>query len=586
MFSYPGARHKQHRKQTKAPPSSIRNNPREWFEHFDVDNSGSLSQEEIIRGLYSTFNIKTAQEQQIIRDSIFNTWCVFDVDNSGTIDKREFLMSGGMAESLIAMEQQRNNSGHYGGGAGGGYPNAHAPPPPQRGNHYQPQQPYQPPPPQQQQTQLMRIPIPQGMRTGQQLRVRSPGSGELVTVTIPSSDRWVPNAGQYCFDIHVPVKPPVVVQGTPVGQSFAPPAYAPHRNNYASPQQQQQQQLPWTSYNSFHSTSYNMPPLGMQRVSHNVPSPTVSPNGRRKALLIGINYKGTKAELRGCVNDVKSMKDLLIRNGFRDDPTSMCVLVDDHRTAGLRPNDSPTKSNIQKACNWLVHNVSSGDVLFFHFSGHGAQVPDKSGMESDGFNETICPVDYSKAGQIVDDELWGRLVYKVPSGVRLTAVMDCCHSGTGLDLPYDYNIRSHRWQEDTNPAHSQGDTVLFSGCEDSQTSADVMDKYKAGGAMTNAFLAAYNGQEPFPKFLENLHYHLKKRGFKQRPQLTSSQQFDINRIFNITQGQICGNDNVEIGRSKRRHIKPGKANNGGMNDFLLQGAGILGAFALAGAIFD
>jgi len=196
MFRYPGARHKQHRKQTKAPPSSIQNNPQQWFEHFDVDHSGSLSQEEIIRGLYSTFHIKTAQEQQIIRDSIFNTWCVFDVDNSGTIDKREFLMSGGMAESLIAMEQQRNNSGYHAGGAGGAYPNAHAPPPPQRGNHYQPQQPYQPPPPQQQ-TQLMRVPVPQGMRAGQQLRVRSPGSGELVTVTIPSSDRWVPNAGQY-----------------------------------------------------------------------------------------------------------------------------------------------------------------------------------------------------------------------------------------------------------------------------------------------------------------------------------------------------------------------------------------------------
>jgi len=427
-------------------------------------------------------------------------------------------------------------------------------------------------------------------RTGQQLRVRSPGSGELVTVTIPSSDRWVANGGQYCFDIHIPVKPtppPVVVQGTPVGQNYAapPPAYAPHSNNYSS-SPPQQQQLPWTSCNSFHNTSYNPPALGMQRVtSYHVPSPTVSPNGRRKALLIGINYKGTKAELRGCVNDVKNMKDLLIRNGFRDDPTSMCVLVDDYRS-GVHPNDSPTKNNIQKALNWLVHNVCSGDVLFFHFSGHGAQVPDKTGIESDGFNETILPVDYNRAGQIVDDELWGRLVYKLPNGVRLTAVMDCCHSGTGLDLPYDCNLRAYRWQEDTNPAHSQGDVVLFSGCEDAQTSADVMDKYKAGGAMTNAFLAAYNGHDPFPKFLENLHYHLKKRGFKQRPQLTSSQQFDIHRVFNITQGQICGNGNHEIGRSKRRHIKPGKANNGGMNDVLFQGAAMLGAFALAQAIFD
>jgi len=103
----------------------------------------------------------------------------------------------------------------------------------------------------------------------------------------------------------------------------------------------------------------------------------------------------------------------------------MVVLVDDQYT--LRGNDSPTKSNIQKGLNWLVHNVVAGDVLFFHFSGHGAQVPDKSGLESDGFNETILPVDYKRSGEIVDDELWGRLVYKIPNGVRLTAIMDCCH---------------------------------------------------------------------------------------------------------------------------------------------------------------
>ena len=284
------------------------------------------------------------------------------------------------------------------------------------------------------------------------------------------------------------------------------------------------------------------------------------------------------------MNDVKHMKDLLLRNGFRDDPSSMVILVDDKRA--MSGNDSPTKSNILKGLNWLVHNVVPGDVLFFHFSGHGAQVPDKTGMESDGFNETILPVDYNRSGQIVDDELWGRLIYKIPNGVRLTAVMDCCHSGTGLDLPLDYDLRSHRWKEDTNPAHSQGDVVLFSGCQDAQTSADVQDKYKAGGAMTNAFLAAYTGNDSFPKFLENLHYHLKKRGFKQRPQLTSSQAFDIYRVFHLTQGMICGNRNGEVGRSKRRHIKPGKANNGGMNDVLFQGAALLGAFALGQAIFD
>merc|ERR1712037_1084268 len=71
-------------------------------------------------------------------------------------------------------------------------------------------------------------------------------------------------------------------------------------------------------------------------------------------------------------------------------------------------------------------------------------------------------------------------------GVRLTAIMDCCHSGTGLDLPFTYTQRG--WKEETNPFHSQGDVQLFSGCEDEDTSADATSSDgSAGGAMTAAF---------------------------------------------------------------------------------------------------
>lgn len=51
-------------------------------------------------------------------------------------------------------------------------------------------------------------------------------------------------------------------------------------------------------------------------------------------------------------------------------------------------------------------------------------------------DETILPTDYKQAGQIVDDELNERLVKALMPGVTLHALMDCCHSGTALDLPY------------------------------------------------------------------------------------------------------------------------------------------------------
>jgi Caspase domain len=63
---------------------------------------------------------------------------------------------------------------------------------------------------------------------------------------------------------------------------------------------------------------------------------------------------------------------------------------------------------------------------------------DDRGEEEDGYDETIVPVDYDSAGQIRDDDLYQSLVCALPSGAHLVALMDCCHSGSVLDLPYKY----------------------------------------------------------------------------------------------------------------------------------------------------
>jgi metacaspase-1 len=59
-------------------------------------------------------------------------------------------------------------------------------------------------------------------------------------------------------------------------------------------------------------------------------------------------------------------------------------------------------------------------------------------FQEDGYDETLVPVDYASAGQIRDDDLFQVLVGAMPSGVVVTCVMDCCHSGTVLDLPYQF----------------------------------------------------------------------------------------------------------------------------------------------------
>eukprot|EP00747_Dinoflagellata_sp_TGD_P170989 gnl/TRDRNA2_/TRDRNA2_203915_c0_seq1.p1 gnl/TRDRNA2_/TRDRNA2_203915_c0~~gnl/TRDRNA2_/TRDRNA2_203915_c0_seq1.p1 ORF type:complete len:431 (-),score=68.24 gnl/TRDRNA2_/TRDRNA2_203915_c0_seq1:131-1369(-) len=275
--------------------------------------------------------------------------------------------------------------------------------------------------------------------------------------------------------------------------------------------------------------------------------------GRKRALLIGINYTGTRAALKGCHNDVRRMSSLLTRQYGFNAQTEMRILMDDQRST------MPTRKNIMDCAMWLVADARPGDCLFFHYSGHGAQQEDPQCAEEDAMDETILPCDFQSSGQIVDDELYEIMLARLPSGVKLTAVMDCCHSGTGLDLPFTYDTYRRSWIEDDNPCHSEGDVQLFSGCLDDQTSADVQSIYSAAsGAMTTAFCDTLesNPAPSYPQLLDGLHRHLRQRGHSQRSQLTSSQRFDLNRTFEIC-GGICPNKNEQIGRHfrKKKHRK-------------------------------
>jgi Caspase domain len=58
--------------------------------------------------------------------------------------------------------------------------------------------------------------------------------------------------------------------------------------------------------------------------------------------------------------------------------------------------------------------------------------------EDDGYDESLIPVDFRENGQIVDDDILKYFCKRMKGGVHVTVVMDCCHSGTVLDLPYTF----------------------------------------------------------------------------------------------------------------------------------------------------
>ncbi|VEU40212.1 unnamed protein product [Pseudo-nitzschia multistriata] len=96
--------------------------------------------------------------------------------------------------------------------------------------------------------------------------------------------------------------------------------------------------------------------------------------GRRRAVLIGINYEGQQGELSGCHNDVHNIKRYLTKEqGFRE--KDMLILMDDGR------HNQPTRDNILGAFDRIVQYSQAGDVVFIHYSGHGGSIRDTSGDE-------------------------------------------------------------------------------------------------------------------------------------------------------------------------------------------------------------
>lgn len=91
---------------------------------------------------------------------------------------------------------------------------------------------------------------------------------------------------------------------------------------------------------------------------------------------------------------------------------------------------------MRMALFWLVQGSQPGDSLIFHYSGHGSRQRNYNGDEVDGYDETLCPLDFETQGMIVDDEINATIVKPLPLGAKLHAIIDACHSGTVLDLPY------------------------------------------------------------------------------------------------------------------------------------------------------
>ena len=148
-------------------------------------------------------------------------------------------------------------------------------------------------------------------------------------------------------------------------------------------------------------------------------------NGNYKALLIGINYVGQQGELRGCHNDVESMKGYLLDSGYPED--AMRVVCDDGNC-----EMEPTHDNIIESFRWLTNGARAGDSLFFHYSGHGGSMRDTSGDEEDRMDETVvCRTPRPLLANLAQPSLPTQ-----PSPTRLRRFFFDCRFGWALEAAF------------------------------------------------------------------------------------------------------------------------------------------------------
>jgi len=151
---------------------------------------------------------------------------------------------------------------------------------------------------------------------------------------------------------------------------------------------------------------------------------------RKLALLVGINNY-TSQPLEGCLNDVDLQRNLLIyRFGFN--PKDILVL----------PDTKATRQGILTAFEeHLIKQAKPGDVVVYHYSGHGSRIFDPNPIVvepgQEGLNGTFVPIDsnlpdgYPDVGGSVQD-IMGHTLFLLMSALKsenVTAVLDSCFAG-------------------------------------------------------------------------------------------------------------------------------------------------------------
>lgn len=221
----------------------------------------------------------------------------------------------------------------------------------------------------------------------------------------------------------------------------------------------------------------------------------------KHAILVGVGAYPKNDSIKGKWKDLSSMNDLkIIENMLLDQKFEASNIV-------VVKNEKATVENILKEFDKLIEKLQPGDIVFFHYSGHGQQISDIEPTkhkqysklkyikadEDDGYDEALAlynaPVNYVSgydfSEHLIDDQIeyfQNKIQEKIGKNGHLIMIFDSCHSGSitrGVDDAQIYRSESKKCLDPSVEVVKQtkiskednsnkGVLVEFKGCKDEQ----------------------------------------------------------------------------------------------------------------------
>ena len=174
---------------------------------------------------------------------------------------------------------------------------------------------------------------------------------------------------------------------------------------------------------------------------------------RKLALLVGINYSNNNNlhTLNGCVTDVELQQELLkSRFGFKQSDILRLI-------SNESKSNQATRNNILTAFEeHLIKQAKPGDVVVFHFSGHGYRLLDPNPIQNcsnqqfnDEYNSTFVPVDDTLNGEPQD--IMGRSLFLLMSALKTNNVTVVANNNSCI--PYRTPVSVISFQDRTHDNH-------------------------------------------------------------------------------------------------------------------------------------